>query len=101
VASALLTAGTFGLLVMAGAYLGLIHSSIPWRGARRRLLDAGVITSAGVLVPFALRYHLWWLVGATNADASLGQLVELLLFSAGMIFAVVLSAESIMGGHSR
>ena len=53
VASALLTAGTFGLLVMTGAYLGLIHSSTPWRGARRRLLDAGVITSAGVLVPFA------------------------------------------------
>jgi hypothetical protein len=63
VASALLTAGTFGLLVMAGAYLGLIHSSTPCRGARRRLLDAGVITSVGVLVPFALRYHLWWLVG--------------------------------------
>lgn len=101
VASALLTVGTFGLLVMAGTYLGLIHSSTPWRGARRRLLDAGVITSAGVLVPFALRYHLWWLVGATNSDASLGQLVELLLLSAGMIFAVVLSAESIMGSHSQ
>ena len=101
VASALLTAGTFGLLVMAGAYLGLIHSSTPWRGARRRFLDAGVITSAGVLVPFALRYHLWWLVGATNADASLGQLVELLLLSAGTIFAVVLSAESITGSHSQ
>jgi hypothetical protein len=101
VASALLTVGTFGLLVMAGAYLGLIHGTTPWRGARRRLLDAGVITSAGVLVPFALRYHLWWLVGATNADASLDQLVELLLLSAGVIFAVVLSAESIMGSHSE
>ena len=57
-ASALLAVGTFGLLVMAGAYLGLIRGSAHLRGARRRLLDAGVITSVGVLVPFALRYHL-------------------------------------------
>jgi hypothetical protein len=98
-ASALLALGMFGLLVMAGAYLGLIRSSTPWRGVRRRLLDAAVVTSVGVLVPFALRYHLWWLVGATNADASLGQLTELLLLSAGMIFAVVLSAESMFGRH--
>jgi hypothetical protein len=89
------------VLVMAGAHLGLIRRSTPWRGVRCRLLDAAVVTSVGVLVPFALRYHLWWLAGASNADASLGQIVELLLLSAGVIFAVVLSAESIVGRHSE
>ena len=64
-------------------------------------MNYGVGVAATVLVPFALRYHLWWLVGATNTGASLGQLVELLLLSAGMIFAVVLSAESIVGSHSE
>jgi hypothetical protein len=100
-AIALLAAGMFGLLVIAGAYLGLVRSSAPWHGMRRRLVDAAAVTSAGVLVPFAFRYHLWWLVGTTNAHASLGQLVELLLLSAGVIFTVVMAAEWVSGRHAE
>lgn len=99
-ASALLALGMFGLIVVAGRYLELVHSSQPLCGVRRRLIDAAVVTCIGVLVPFALRYHLWWVVGATNATASIQQLVELLLLAAGLIFGAAFAGESILGLHS-
>jgi len=51
----LLTVGMFGLLVAAGDYLGIVRSSSPWHGPARRVVDAAVITSVGMFVPFALR----------------------------------------------
>jgi len=46
-----------------------------------------VITCIGVLVPFALRYHLWWLVGSDNSAAGLSQLLQLLAIAAVAIFS--------------
>jgi hypothetical protein len=94
VACLLLGTGMFGLITAAGAYLGLIRaSSAPLRGARRRALDAAVITCIAVLVPFALRDHLWWLVGSTGAAAGLTQLLQLLAICALAIFAASYSGE--------
>jgi hypothetical protein len=90
----LLSLGMFGLVTASGSYLGLIRSSQPSSGIRRRLIDALVITCIGVLFPFALRYHLWWMVGSSNAKAGLTQLVELLLLFCGVIFAVSFAAET-------
>ena len=74
--------------------LGLVRSSEPSYGIRRRVIDALVITCIGILFPFALRYHLWWMVGSTNTVAGLTQLIELLLLFAGAIFAVAFAVET-------
>ncbi|MHB1508015.1 MAG: hypothetical protein ACYCST_01085 [Acidimicrobiales bacterium] len=99
-ASALIALGMFGLIVVAGRYFELDRSSQPRCGVRRRLIDAAVVTCIGVLVPFALRYRLWRVVGATNARASLLELVELLLFAAGPMFSAGFAGESILGMQS-
>lgn len=54
-----------------------------------------------MLVPFALRHHLWWLVGTNNASADLTQLLGLLAISAAVIFGTAYIAESILGLHSE
>jgi hypothetical protein len=100
VVSSLLTSGMFGLLSLAGAYLGLVRSSSPWHGAGRRLIDAAVIASTGILVPFALRYHLWWLMGTTNQAAGLTQLLALCAISGAAIFATTYAVESLLRMHS-
>jgi hypothetical protein len=100
VVSSLLAIGMFGLIAASGNYLGLVHSSAPLCGVRRRLLDAAVITCLGILVPFALRYHLWWMVGSTNAMAGLTQLLGLLSLFAAVIFAVAYTIESKLRVHS-
>jgi hypothetical protein len=100
VVALLLATGMFGLLVAAGSYLGLVHSSIPTRGAARRCVDAMVITSVGLLVPFAFRYHLWSAVGSTNSVAGLGQLLGLLGMSSVILFALAYGAESLLRLHN-
>jgi hypothetical protein len=101
-----------GVLALLSAATGVAHIGVVRAGLPRpAAADSGA--SIDWLVDLVLlarqeirrlgpgrRPALALLVGATNADASLGQLVELLLLSAGMIFAVVLSAESIVGRHS-
>lgn len=99
-ASVLLAIGMFGLLVVSGWYLGLIRSTSPWHGAGRRLIDATVITCIGVLVPFAFRYHLWWLVGSNNSAAGPSQLFGLLGIFAALIFFTALFVESVLHLHS-
>ena len=97
----LLTCGMFGLLVGSGAYIGLVRSENPLAGRQRRLTDAAVVTSIGVLIPFAFRYHLWWIVGSTNSSAGVPQLAAMLGISAIVIFVVTLSFESLVGLHSE
>jgi len=97
----LLTTGMFGLVVASGDYLGLVHSQRPVSGARRRAVDALVVTCIGVLVPFALRYHLWWVVSSNNQSAGLTQLVELLAISAPVIFGASFAVEAALGVHPR
>ena len=99
-ASLLLAFGMFGLVASSGHYLGLVHSSAPSRGSRRRRMDAAVVTCVGVLVPFAFRYHLWWMVGTTNAAAGAAQITELVALSAVVIFTLTLGVESALRTHS-
>jgi hypothetical protein len=101
VVSLLLAVGMFGLVAISGNYLGLLRSSAPSHGIRRRLIDAGIVTCIGILFPFALRYHLWWMVGSTNAMAGLTQLIELLLLFAGAIFATSFAIETRLRLHSQ
>jgi len=63
------------------------------------LIDALVITCVGVLFPFALRYHLWWIVGSTYDVAGLTQLIELLAIFSGAIFATAFGIESALQLH--
>jgi hypothetical protein len=66
---------------------------------RRSAVDAGVLTCVGVLVTFAFRYHLWWVVGSRNAAAGLSQLLALLGITALAVFAVVLALETLLRAH--
>lgn len=97
----LLAVGMFGLLVASGEYLGLVRSSAPWHGSARRLIDAAVITSVGLLVPFALRDGLWWMVGSNSTAAGLPRLVALLGISILVIFVAVYAAETVLHLHSE
>jgi hypothetical protein len=99
-ASGLLAFGMFGLVASSGHYLGLVHSSAPSRGSQRRRIDAAVVTCVGVLVPFAFRYHLWWMVGSTNAVAGAAQITELVALSAVVIFTLALGIETALRTHS-
>ena len=58
-----------------------------------------VLTCVGVLVAFAFRYHLWWIVGSRNAVAGLSQLLALLGISALSVFAVVFALETLLRIH--
>jgi hypothetical protein len=96
----LLAVGMFGLLVASGEYLGLVRSSAPWHGPARRLIDAAVISSVGLLVPFALRNGLWWMVGSNRTAAGLPQLLALLGISILVIFVAAYAAETALHLHS-
>jgi hypothetical protein len=63
------------------------------------MIDAVVITCIWILVPFAMRNHLWWLVGSSNSAAGLSQLLQLLSISAAVIFAAVYVPESLLHTH--
>lgn len=99
VAVVLLAAGMFGLLTASGYYLGLIRGSVPLRGRKRQVVESLVITYIGVLVPFAMRYHLWWLVGSSNSAAGLWQLLQLLGIFAVAIFAASYVPRSLWRMH--
>ena len=101
IVSLLFTIGMFGLVAAAGDYLGLVRSSSPSIGARRRSIDAAVVTCVGVLVTLALRRNLWWIVDSTDSAANLTQLVELLSISAGVIFSTALGTETALRMHAR
>jgi hypothetical protein len=97
----LLGSGMFGLCVLAGSYLGIVRGAHRLEGARRCAVDAMVAMCVGVLVPFALRYHLWWVVGSRNSVAGPGQLVGLLGCSAFVIFVATFAAETLLGRHNH
>ena len=100
VVALLLAVGMYGLVVAAGHYMGIVRSSTPWHGPARRLIDAAVITSVGLLVVLALRNGLWWLVGSNSTAAGLPHLVALLAISALVIFVTAYAAETALLLHS-
>jgi NhaP-type Na+/H+ and K+/H+ antiporter len=97
----LLGCGMFGLLVVSGSYVGLVRSETTLVGPARRLVDAAVITCIGILVPFAFRYHLWWVIGSNNNSAGIPQLVAVLAIFAILIFSVTFAVESHLRLHSE
>jgi hypothetical protein len=95
----LLSCGMFGLVVASGYYLGLVRSDSRLVGVQRRVVDSAVLTCFGVLVPFAFRGSLWWIIGTNGNAAGVTQLAELLGVFAVVIFAVALTAESLFRLH--
>jgi hypothetical protein len=97
----LLSSGMFGLLVGAGAYLGLVRSDTHLVGTKRRAIDAIVFTCVGVLVPFAFRDNLWWIIGSDSTAAGVPQLGAMLGIFAVLIFAAVFATESLLRLHAK
>lgn len=58
-----------------------------------------MITSVGILVPFAVRDHLWWMIGSNPDAAGLTQLLSLLGIFAVGIFAVAYICETLLRLH--
>jgi len=97
----LLGCGMFAFLAGAGSYIGLVRSGAEVGGGRRRALDAGVLACVGVLVVFAFRNSLWWIVGSRAAVARIPQAYALIGLAAAALFAVVFAVESLSNTHGR
>ena len=97
----LLTCGMFAFLVAAGSYLGVVRSSTPLYGIRRRAVDACVVASIAAVVSLAFRNSLWWVVGSNQSAAGTAQFATLLGAAVLVAFMVVFGAESILRSHSR
>jgi hypothetical protein len=97
---ALLSCGMFAFLVAAGSYIGLVRSSTPLAGARRRALDAAVVACTGVLAALAFRDSLWWVIGSRASAAGTSQVAELLGLAAVTSFAAAFAVESLRNSHA-
>ena len=73
--------GMFAFLVMGGSFLGIVRTTMPSTGRRRRLIDAVTLMCASVPVALAFRDSLWWAIGSTNGQPGLGPLATLFLRS--------------------
>jgi hypothetical protein len=91
----LLAVGLFGLLTVAGGYLHLVRGDRSLAALPRHALESLCAASILVLIPFALRLHLWWVVGSTNKVAGLGSLAELTGLSFTVVFLLVLVIRSL------
>ena len=89
-----LATGMVILVAASGRYLGLVHSSAPSNGVWRRLIDAIGHHQYVLLFPFALRYHLRWLVSGTNTMPGPRQLLALLSVFTLAIFASAFAIET-------
>ncbi|MGH3286511.1 MAG: hypothetical protein ACRDPD_17835 [Streptosporangiaceae bacterium] len=95
----LLGCGTYALFMAAGGYLGLVRGERALAGARRRAADASVLACGGVLVIFAFRNSLWWIVGSSGNLAGIPQLSLLLIIFAVPFFVLPFAAESLLRRH--
>ena len=91
--------GMFAFLVVAGAYLGLVQSSVHILGARRRLLDSALVGCAFVPITLAFRDFLWGLVGSSASQAGLADLDRLLVVAAAAGFCATLILETLAHIH--
>ncbi|HEY8871086.1 MAG TPA: hypothetical protein VIM30_17085 [Candidatus Limnocylindrales bacterium] len=89
----------FAFLVGGGSYLGVVRGPGRVDGARRRLLDAVVVTSASVPIALGFRDSLWPLVGSTGESAGLHEVGLLLTVVAALTFTLTLIAETAGGLH--
>ncbi|HEX4428790.1 MAG TPA: hypothetical protein VHZ96_05930 [Frankiaceae bacterium] len=96
----LLTCGMFDFLMLAGSYLGVVHSGAKLAGAPRRLIDATVVACIAALVALAFRNSLWWAIGTNANSARNGQFAGLLGIAVAIAFAAGFAVESVMGTHA-
>jgi len=96
---AIATCGMFAFLGTSGSYLGVVRAERPLVGTRRRFADACVLAAAAGPIALAFRGSLWWIVGATDASAGLGELAVLVLVVTLGTFAIVLLVETVAGTH--
>ena len=91
----------FAFLVTAGSYLGLVRSTRPSWGVRRRLLDASVAGCAAATVTLAFRNSLWWIVSSNPNAAGPSQFAALVGRAVLVTFVVVAGAETLMRSHAK
>jgi len=93
--------GMFAFLVPAGTYFGLVRSTNPSSGLRRRTIDASVIASGAAIVALAFRGNLWGLVGTNGNAAGPAQFAMLEAAAIVLAFTSTLVVESLVRNHSR
>jgi hypothetical protein len=84
--------GLFAFVLVAGAYLRVVRTGGD-RPKNGPLVHAIIAAAVALPVVTAFRDPLWGLVGADPATAGTGQLGELLLLGAGLIFVSVWALE--------
>ena len=97
----LLACGMFAFLMLAGSYLGVVRSSAPLAGVRRRLTDATVMACIAALVALAFRNSLWWIIGSNANAAGNGQFAGLLAIAVAAAFVAGFAVESVMRTHTE
>jgi hypothetical protein len=95
------TCGMFAFLVLAGSYLGVIHSSTPLYGVQRRAVDAAVGGCIAAVASLAFRDSLWWIVGSNASAAGPAQFAALVGSAALFAFVGVFAVEALLRSHSR
>jgi hypothetical protein len=95
------TCGMFAFLVLAGSYLGVIRSSSPLYGVRRRVVDAGVVGCIAAIGALAFRDSLWWIVGSNPSDAGSAQFAALVGGASLFAFVIVFTVEALLRSHSK
>jgi hypothetical protein len=93
--------GMFAFLVPAGSYFGLVRSTNPSFGLRRRALDASVVASGAAVVALAFRGNLWWIIGSNGNTAGPAQLAMLEAGAILLAFTITLVVESLVRSHTR
>ena len=93
--------GMFAFLIPAGSYFGLVRSTNPSRGLRRRVLDASVIAGAAAIVALAFRGNLWGIIGSNGNAAGPSQLAVLEAGAVLLAFTIALIVESLAHAHTR
>jgi hypothetical protein len=92
-------ASMYAFLLGVGAYLGVVHSSHPAAGFRRRLIDATVVSATAVCLALAFRDYLRWAVAGSAMGAHPGTSLELLAGAAAVTFVITLALETMVGAH--
>jgi hypothetical protein len=90
----------FAFLIPTGWYFGLVRSSKPSAGMRRRVLDASVVACGTAIVALAFRGNLWGLIGTNGNAAGPAQFALLEGVAILLAFVVTLVVELGTSAHT-
>lgn len=93
--------GMYSFLMFAGSYFGLVRSTNPSSGLRRRAIDGSVVGGAAAIVVLAFRGNLWGTIGSNGTAAGPAQLAALEAGAILLAFVCTLLAESLLRSHAR